>query len=82
VANDALERPGDFIIATGECHSLEDFVQRAFAEVGLDWRDHVTIDPALHRPLDILANVVRLIIDGMRDCGRAGAAVIAPGLEV
>jgi len=46
-------QPDDFVIATGESHSLEDFVDTAFAQVGLDWRDHVVIDPGLFRPTEI-----------------------------
>ena len=46
----------DFVIATGEAHSLESFTTAAFASVSLDWRDHVTIDEALHRPTEILFN--------------------------
>jgi GDPmannose 4,6-dehydratase len=45
--------PDDFVIATGESHSLEEFVDTAFAQVGLDWREHVVIDPALFRPTEI-----------------------------
>jgi GDPmannose 4,6-dehydratase len=45
--------PDDFVIATGESHSLEEFVNTAFAQVGLDWRHHVVIDPALFRPTEI-----------------------------
>ncbi|MDH3318982.1 MAG: GDP-mannose 4,6-dehydratase [Betaproteobacteria bacterium] len=45
--------PEDFVIATGESHSLERFVELAFAEVGLDWREHVEIDSALLRPADL-----------------------------
>ena len=37
----------DVILATGQLHSVEDFVRTAFAAVGLDWRDHVETDPAL-----------------------------------
>ena len=48
-----LNQPEDLVIATGEPHSLEEFVSAAFAEVGLDWRDHVDIDPTLRRPSDI-----------------------------
>jgi GDPmannose 4,6-dehydratase len=48
--------PGDFVIATGETRSLEEFVNQAFAEVGLDARDHVVVDPKLLRPADIEAN--------------------------
>jgi GDPmannose 4,6-dehydratase len=47
------DTPDDFVIATGESHSLEEFVATAFAQIGLDWRDHVTIDPGLFRPTDI-----------------------------
>jgi GDPmannose 4,6-dehydratase len=48
--------PEDFVIATGESHSIEEFVELAFQLKGLDWRDHVTLDPALRRPLDIMSN--------------------------
>jgi GDPmannose 4,6-dehydratase len=50
------DEPEDFVIATGESHSIEDFVRLAFGQRGLDWRDHVTPDPSLHRPLEIMAN--------------------------
>jgi GDPmannose 4,6-dehydratase len=45
--------PDDFVIATGESHSLEEFVATAFTQVDLNWRDHVVIDPALFRPTEI-----------------------------
>jgi GDPmannose 4,6-dehydratase len=45
--------PDDFVIATGENHSLEEFVAAAFNQVGLDWRDHVVIDSSLFRPTEI-----------------------------
>ena len=45
--------PDDYVIATGESHSLEEFVAAAFTQVGLDWRDHVAIDPELFRPTEI-----------------------------
>jgi GDPmannose 4,6-dehydratase len=48
------DTPEDFVIATGETHTLEDFVAAAFARVGRNWRDHVVDKPALHRPADIL----------------------------
>ena len=47
------EKPDDYVIATGESHSLEEFVAAAFAQVGLRWRDHVVIDPELFRPTEI-----------------------------
>ena len=48
---DTLE---DFVIATGQTTSLEDFVCEVFASLGLDWRKHVVRDPALTRPSEIL----------------------------
>jgi GDPmannose 4,6-dehydratase len=43
----------DFVIATGESHSLEEFVQEAFAQLGLDWRAHTVVNESLFRPTDI-----------------------------
>jgi GDPmannose 4,6-dehydratase len=51
------ETADDYVIATGESNSLESFVEQAFNEVGLDWKDHVETDPALVRPSEIAANV-------------------------
>jgi GDPmannose 4,6-dehydratase len=50
------DRPDDYVIATGETRSLEEFVGAAFAAVGLDWREHVTADPSLFRPSDLEGN--------------------------
>ncbi|MGR0481578.1 MAG: GDP-mannose 4,6-dehydratase [Candidatus Electronema sp. V4] len=47
------DRPQDYVIATGRSRALEDFVRLAFAEVGLDWREHVISDKKLLRPTDI-----------------------------
>ncbi len=47
------ERAGDYVIATGESHTVEEFVAAVFAEVGLDWREHVDVDRTLFRPTDI-----------------------------
>ncbi|MDQ7011289.1 MAG: GDP-mannose 4,6-dehydratase [Mariprofundaceae bacterium] len=49
------DAPDDYVIATGESHSLESFVSEAFARVGLDWKEHVDTDPALFRPSEIMA---------------------------
>jgi GDPmannose 4,6-dehydratase len=43
----------DFVIATGEAHSLEAFVAAAFGTLDLDWHDHVEVDPALFRPSEV-----------------------------
>jgi GDPmannose 4,6-dehydratase len=47
-------KPDDYIVATGEAHSLEEFVGCAFECVGLNWHDHVVSDPTLYRPTDLL----------------------------
>jgi GDPmannose 4,6-dehydratase len=51
-----LEQPEDFVIATGETYSLEEFAEEAFSSVGLDWRDWVVTDASLRRPSDLFAN--------------------------
>jgi GDPmannose 4,6-dehydratase len=45
--------PESFVIATGESHTLEELASAAFAEVGLDFRDHIEVDESLYRPADI-----------------------------
>jgi GDPmannose 4,6-dehydratase len=45
--------PDDYAIATGEEHSIEDFVATTFEKLGLDWRNHVKSDKSLFRPSDI-----------------------------
>jgi GDPmannose 4,6-dehydratase len=47
------ERPQDFVIATGATHPLREFIETAFAQLGLDWRQHVVSDASLLRPADI-----------------------------
>lgn len=57
-----LPEPMDLVIATGQTHSLRDFVARSFEHVGLDWRNHVDHSPELMRPSEIRrghANPVR-----------------------
>jgi len=51
-----LESPEDLVIATGETHSLEEFVAEAFALHGLDWKDYVDVAEAFFRPTDILVS--------------------------
>jgi GDPmannose 4,6-dehydratase len=45
--------PADYIVSTGIAHSLEDFAERAFECVGLDWRDHTTTDAELFRTNEV-----------------------------
>jgi GDPmannose 4,6-dehydratase len=46
------ERAEDFVIATGEAHSVRELVAHAFERVGLDWRERIEIDPRLVRPAE------------------------------
>jgi GDPmannose 4,6-dehydratase len=43
------DEPGDYVVATGESHSVRELVECAFSHVGLDWKEHVRADPALQR---------------------------------
>jgi GDPmannose 4,6-dehydratase len=43
------DEPGDYIVASGTAHSVRELAETAFRHVGLDWRDHVRVDPALER---------------------------------
>jgi GDPmannose 4,6-dehydratase len=45
--------PDDYVVATGETHSVREFVELAFAQVGLDYRDYVVGDPTLFRPAEV-----------------------------
>jgi GDPmannose 4,6-dehydratase len=47
------DRPDDFVVATGETHTVQELVEIAFDHVGLDWRKHVVQDPALVRPAEV-----------------------------
>jgi GDPmannose 4,6-dehydratase len=47
------QKPGDFVIATGEAHSVAEFAQIAFDTVGLDWQEYVKVDKKFLRPLDV-----------------------------
>jgi GDPmannose 4,6-dehydratase len=47
------DKPEDYIIATGETHSVCEFVELAFDYLGLDWKRYVVVDPALYRPADV-----------------------------
>jgi GDPmannose 4,6-dehydratase len=47
------ERGDDFVIATGECHTVRDFLDEAFARVGVEWQKHVEIDPRYFRPAEV-----------------------------
>jgi GDPmannose 4,6-dehydratase len=59
-------QPDDYVIATGQAHSLNEFVAEVFGLVGLDWTDHVQTDATLFRPSDV-----------DRSCGNASKAARA-----
>ena len=47
------DTPDDFVVATGETHTVQEFVELAFGQVGLDWEKYVRIDPAYFRPTEV-----------------------------
>jgi GDPmannose 4,6-dehydratase len=47
------EKPDDYVIATGETHTVQELVETAFNHVDLDWRDYVVIDPKFVRPAEV-----------------------------
>jgi GDPmannose 4,6-dehydratase len=46
-------QPDNYVVATGEAHSVQDLCELAFARAGLRWQDHVVVDPALVRPAEV-----------------------------
>jgi GDPmannose 4,6-dehydratase len=48
-----VDKPDDFVIATGKTHSVREFVEMAFGRVGLDWRKHVAYDARYNRPTEV-----------------------------
>ena len=47
------DKPEDYVIATGETHSVSEFCEEAFNYAGLDWKDYVEIDPRYFRPAEV-----------------------------
>jgi GDPmannose 4,6-dehydratase len=47
------DEPDDYVIATGESHSVREFLELAFGRAGLDWQDHVEIDARYYRPAEV-----------------------------
>ena len=45
--------PSDYVIATGEAHTVRDVLDIAFSSLGLNYREHVAIDPRLFRPAEV-----------------------------
>jgi GDPmannose 4,6-dehydratase len=46
-------QPDDYVVGTGETHTVEEFVSLAFGHVGLDWEKHVVVDPKFYRPAEV-----------------------------
>lgn len=56
------DKPSDYVIATGEAHTVREFTELAFSHVGLDWQKYVEIDPKYFRPAEVellLGNAVK-----------------------
>ena len=47
------DEPDDYVVATGETHTVREFLEAAFAHAGLDWKQHVEIDPRYFRPAEV-----------------------------
>lgn len=47
------DEPDDYVVATGETHTVRDFCERAFARAGLDYRDYVRVDEKFYRPAEV-----------------------------
>jgi GDPmannose 4,6-dehydratase len=47
------DEPGDYVVASGETHSVRDLCEAAFGHVGLDWRQHVVVDERFLRPAEV-----------------------------
>lgn len=50
------EKPEDYVVATGETRTLQEFVAESFSSVGLDWEAHVVTDQSLLRPSEIMVS--------------------------
>jgi GDPmannose 4,6-dehydratase len=47
------EKPDDYVVATGENHSVREFLEEAFSYAGLDWQEYVKVDPKYFRPAEV-----------------------------
>jgi GDPmannose 4,6-dehydratase len=52
-----LEQPDDFVIASGESHTVREFCELAFGEVGLNYRDYVVVDERFYRPAEVESRI-------------------------
>ena len=49
------DKPDDYVVATGETHSVREFVEKVFGRLGLDWEQYVVVDPRYFRPAEVEA---------------------------
>jgi len=63
------DAPGDYVVATGVLHTVEELVELAFERVGRDWREHVRVDPALMRGTAELHDLVGDASKARRELG-------------
>ena len=47
------DQPDDYVVATGETHSVREFLEEAFSYAGLDWKEYVVVDPKYFRPAEV-----------------------------
>ncbi len=47
------DEPADYVVATGETHTVREFCEEAFGYAGLDWKEHVVVDPKYFRPAEV-----------------------------
>jgi GDPmannose 4,6-dehydratase len=47
------DKPDDFVVATGETHSVREFTELAFKCAGLNWKDHTVVDKIFYRPSEV-----------------------------
>ncbi len=72
------DAPDDYVVATGETHSVQELVELAFAVADLDWEEYVVVDPELKRP----AEVDLLLGDASKACRELGWAPCTPFPEL
>ena len=71
------DEPADFVVGTGTAHTVRDFCRLSFQRVGMDWQDHVELDPRFLRP----AEVDRLVAEGL-DGADGGQRFLGVGRKV
>ena len=47
------DKPDDYVVATGETHSVREFLEEVFGHLGLDWKQYVEVDPRYFRPTEV-----------------------------